>query len=323
MSAGSLRVLIPGGTGYVGGRIAEHLASQGMDVCVCSRRAGPWAGPTRSIAVREADWRDPTQLDQLVDGRDAIIMLAAANEIDAAADPVAAADATSTQCVAWLEAAARAGVSRFVYFSTIHVYGANDGSRLHESREPRPVHPYASTHLAAEVYVQAAHRQGKLNAVIFRLSNAYGAPVDPAVKRWTLLVNDLARQAVLDGRLRLRSDGLQARDFVGLRQVCAAVHWSLQDRPRGAEAAILNLGSGVSETVYDMAQRVSRRARLLWPGEFPVLRPAPTPDATAPPFCLDISRLADAGFAVSSEPDVEIDELLRFCHDHALHLSPA
>lgn len=324
MSTGKLRVLVPGGTGYIGGRVAEHLAAQGHDVCVCSRREAPWAGPSKSIKVQKVNWRDREQLDQLMKLCDAVVMLAATNEIESAQDPVAASESTSTQCMAWLASAARKGKKQFIYFSTIHVYGVNDGTVLSEACEPRPVHPYASTHLAGEVFVRSYHRQGKVDATIFRLSNAFGSPVDPGVNRWTLLVNDLARQAVLHGKLCLRTDGLQARDFVGINQVCAAVNWSLQsDRRRTAEASIFNLGSGVSETVYGMALRVSRRAQVLWQGEFPVLRTTPRPDATEPPFFLDVAWMKQAGLAAEGDPDREIDELLRFCKEHEKVLAHA
>jgi UDP-glucose 4-epimerase len=321
-SAGSLRIIIPGGTGYVGGRICEHLAALGHEVVACSRRAGIWRG-VESVQICAVDWRQSRELDEVLQGADAIIMLAAANEIDAALNPVAAADATSTQCLAWLEAAARQKVRRFLYFSTIHVYGANDGSNYDECREPRPVHPYASTHLAAEVYVQAAHSQGQLAATIFRLSNAFGAPVDPTVNRWTLLVNDLARQAIRDGRLRLRTDGLQQRDFIGLQEVCRAVEWTLQDRLSVTQSIVFNLGSGVSESVYQMALRVSKRAGLMWPGDFPVLRATPRPNAAPQPFRLDVTKLAKAGFTPTQVADREIDELLHFCKINERLLSQA
>jgi UDP-glucose 4-epimerase len=263
------------------------------------------------------EWRDPASIDQALHGANAVVMLAAANEIGAARDPVAAAENTATQCLAWLQGAQRQAVPRFIYFSTIHVYGANDGALIDETSVPRPVHPYASTHLAAEMYVQSVHRQGGIAATIYRLSNAFGAPIDPGVNRWSLLVNDLARQAVLDGNLRLKSDGTQARDFIGMAVVCRAVEWCLRRESSEPEATVFNLGTGVSTTVYAMAQRIAMRAEHLMGRSFPIYRPSPPPDAPLQRYDLDVSRMASCGFSVPTDPDGEIDELLLFCQKHA------
>lgn len=309
-----MRVVIPGGTGFIGGRIAEHLRSHGYEVRVSSRRARPWAGPSTDISVIPVDWRNQAALDAAVAESDALIMLAAANEIESARDPVGAADATATQCLAWLQAAQRQGVRRFLYMSTIHVYGRMDGMVVDEETTPRPVHPYATTHLAAELFVQAAHRSGQTSGTIFRLSNAFGAPVDPAVDRWSLLVNDLARQAVQTGQLNLFTDGTQSRDFIGLEAVCAAVRIALEQSERGSEATVFNLASGQMTTVYNMACRIAERAgRML--GAVPgVSRVAP--DARKGPVSpgrFDISRLMSSGIDVRTDTDREIDQLLGFC----------
>ncbi|MGE4070536.1 MAG: NAD-dependent epimerase/dehydratase family protein [Lysobacterales bacterium] len=319
--SGKGRVVIPGGTGYLGGRIAESLAQAGYDVAVGSRAASNWPGPGRNIIVHTVNWHSPVELDRMVRGAEAVVMLAAANEIDAASDPVSAAENTATQCLAWLQAAARQQVPRFIYFSTIHVYGANDGTLIHEHRELKPQHPYASTHAAAEIYVQAAHRHGDLDATIFRLSNAFGAPVDPAVNRWTLLLNDLARQAVTTGRLQLKTDGLQARDFVGIGAVCEAVRLCLSRMPGDSGPGVYNLGSGESRTVLEMAQTLASRASAILGQELQVERPAPKDDRSEElPYLLSVDNLAHAGMLTATDRNAEIDQLIAFCRTHSNRL---
>ena len=61
---------------------------------------------------------------------------------------------------------------------------------------PLPDIPYAITHRAAEDFTLMFASRGKLDARVVRLSNAFGAPAHGSVDRWTLLVNDLCRQAV-------------------------------------------------------------------------------------------------------------------------------
>ena len=301
-------------TGYIGGRAAEALASSGWNVRVASRGSRAWPEQGASnIEVAKCDWRLASDRARAIEGCEAVLMLAAANEIEAANDPVAAADATATQCLAWLQSAREAGVDRFVYLSTIHVYGPGSSQPITEETVPQPLHPYAESHLAAEVFVEAARRRGDLQTTIFRLSNAFGAPVDAKVDRWTLLASDLARQAAETGKLVLRSDGLQARDFIPLHAVCGALRWAFESKSPGA---LYNLGSGQSVTVFEMANRIAERCNVLFGWTPPILRPEPAPDAMPGTFLLDVSAIERDGGLPSVEWEPEIDAVLRFCQSH-------
>ena len=108
-------------------------------------------------------------------------------------------------------------VQRLVYMSTMHVYGERDRAR--GPRSPRTCAPSRAElrDRAAGLGAPAAgSRATALDLVVLRLTNAVGAPDDPAVDRWTLVANDLCRQGAVDGAARaaLRS-GVQWRDFVG------------------------------------------------------------------------------------------------------------
>lgn len=316
------KIVLVGGGGYLGGRIAERLSADRQEVVVTSRGSRAWPCAVHRVNVIKVETLSPIQLAQVLEGAQTVVLLAAANEILAARDPVAANEATSSLCLAWLEAAARAGVDHFIHFSTVHVYGRQAPGAIDEGRPLRPTHPYATTHAAAELFVQAAHRRGDLKATILRLSNAFGAPLDPGVDRWSLLLNDLARQAVLQQRLRLLSPGLQARDFIGLGVVAEAVTW-LTDRPAPSEdeAMVYNLGSGRSMTVLEAAQALQSRCRQRLGYEPPIERPASPAGATPENWQLDVGRLHAAGFTAETDFEGELDRLLDFCRQHRERLS--
>src|SRR5207245_1641136 len=102
------------------------------------------------------------------------------------------------------DAAKRAGVRRVVYVSTAHVYGAPLAGVITEASCAVSLHPYATSHRAAEDVVRAAHERKTIEGVVIRLSNAYGAPVSEDANCWTLLVNDLCRQAARTKTMVLR-----------------------------------------------------------------------------------------------------------------------
>ena len=218
------RVLITGGFGYLGGRIAADPSVAPDSVKRLGsrkKRSVPEGLPECEAVVM--DVLDPDSLSVAMRNVQSVIHLSAMNENDCAADPNQALLINSLGTLNTLQAAIAAGVERFIYFSTAHVYGSPLAGNISEQTITRPVHPYAITHRAAEDFVLAEHSRNKICGIVVRLSNGFGTPTRPDVDRWTLLVNDLCRQAVCDRKLVLRSSGLQQRDFITLTDVGRAV----------------------------------------------------------------------------------------------------
>jgi len=200
-----------------------------------------------------------------------------------------------------------------LYFSTAHVYGAPMTGTIDERTPARPAHPYASSHRVAEEGVLAAHDRGDIDGVVIRLSNGYGAPLWPGVRCWSLVVNDLCRQAVEQGRLVLRSTGVQRRDFVPLTDISRAVVHLMELRRDALDDGLFNLGGDCSWTIYETAQRVAARCEVVLERRVSIERPAPAPGAVSPPLNYCSAKLQATGFELQADADAEIDGTLRAC----------
>lgn len=318
------RILVTGGFGYVGGRVAQALSTQPNTHVVLGsrfRKESPEWLTSASVVV--TPWNEPERLRRACSGVETVLHLAAMNEIEAARDPVGALEANGIATARLLEAAKAEKVGRFVYFSTAHVYGTPLAGRIDETTCPRPIHPYATSHRAAEDVVLAAHDTGALIGLVLRLSNSIGAPADSEVNRWTLLVNDLCRQAVTTGQLVLRSAGLQRRDFVTLTDVGrAVVH--LIGLPREAVGhGIFNIGGAWAPTVLEMAHLVANRSQVIL-GCFPkIQQPDSALDENSQPLDYRINKLLESGFRLAGDHEAEIDATLMMCsraHGDKKHL---
>jgi UDP-glucose 4-epimerase len=300
-------VLVTGAGGYLGGRLVQHLERGGRFTV----RRGSRAASGDSDAVALGELTDEHQLEAACRGAWAVVHLAALNEIDSARDPARAQEINVEGTRRLVRAAGRAGVRRFVYLSTAHVYGAPLAGRIDEDTPTRPAHPYATTHRFAEDIVVGA--SGGMEVVVLRLSNAIGAPTKPDVDRWTLLVNDLCRQAATTGTLTLRSAGLARRDFIAMSDACAAIeHFLLLDAAALPDGPV-NLGGGKSARVIDIVELVADRAAVIL-GERPaIVRPQPSPDEAHPDLDYRIDQLLATGFALRGDLAYEIDETLRLC----------
>ncbi len=310
------RVLITGGFGYLGGRIALAIAHNSDWIVRLGSRidqsAPPWLSQAETIAM---DFSDSASLSHAVQDVQAVIHLAAMNEHQCLEDPAMAVIVNTQGTLNILDAAISEGAQRFVYFSTAHIYGAPLVGCLSEKTIPRPTHPYAITHHGAEDFVLACHDQKKIEGIVLRLSNGFGAPAHPQVDRWTLLVNDLCRQAVETRKMVLHSSGLQHRDFITLTDVGnAAIHFLNLPQELCGDG-LFNLGGGMSLSVWHMTQRIASRCRKVL-GFIPeVIRQDPEPADEVQEIVYLIEKLKKTGCPVTGLIDKEIDEMLIFCHD--------
>jgi UDP-glucose 4-epimerase len=298
----------------------HSLLAGGRTVRTLVRDHVPWL-PVEQL-VCDLCTAEPAVLASACAGADAVVHLAGENEVLASRDPSAALSSTVVASERLAEACRAAGVRRVVYLSTVHVYGSQmrPGATLTEDLRAEPRSAYAISRLASE-HVAAGLAAGAYELVILRLTNSVGAPVDPSVDRWSLVTNDLARQGALEGRLQLRSSGMQWRDFVALDDVCAAIAAACRADGGGLDAGTYNLGSGTPTTVLDLAhlvqeefeQRTGRRPELS--------APAPTGEPDAP-YAVSVQRLATAGLRPATPLRDAVGETVGFCLDHRNQLSP-
>ena len=306
-------VFVTGGGGYIGGRVVQHLVAEGFEVCVGTRKASlvtpGWLSGAR---IAHTNWDDQQSLRLACRGMSAVIHLAAMNEIDSSRDLEGALRVNVLASLRILNAAIAEAVPRFVYFSTAHVYGAPLQGRLDEGTVPRPQHPYAITHKVAEDFVLAAHDKGQIEGLVFRLSNGFGAPVTHEVDRWTLLVNDLCRQAAVSGRVKLNTAGTQLRDFITLEDVArGVVHGLRMDKDKLGDG-LFNLGKGISTSIFEMTQRVTERWAALTGNRLPIERPEPSGEGPAP-LVYSCEKYRKTGFVLVDRIDREIDATLSVC----------
>ena len=307
-----MRILILGGFGFVGGRVARHLSHAGHSIVLGTRQAYSSPGWLPQAEVAHIRWQDADALERSCRGVDAVIHAAGMSAPDCVADPVAALEFNGLATARLLAAAMRAGVQRFLYFSTAHVYASPLAGAITEHTCPRNLHPYATSHLAGEYAVLAAGQRGIIKGVVLRLSNAFGAPVWKEANCWTLLVNDLCRQAVVTGRLQLHTAGTQLRDFITLEDVSRAVLHVLQVEPARLGDGLFNLGGDAAVSVLTMTEQVAARWKALTGGALPIIRPQPS-GALPEPLDYSCGKLKATGFSLTSQGEQEIDATLRLC----------
>ena len=309
-----MRILITGGFGFLGGRLAVHLAQAAHTIVLGSRKAIGSPSWLPHAEVMQTDWDDVATLVCSCKEVDLVIHAAGMNAQECSADPVAALAFNGVATARLVSAACSAGVQRFIYLSTAHVYASPLVGPITEETFPRNLHPYATSHLAGEHVVLECNQRGLISGIVLRLSNVFGAPVCKDANCWMLLVNDLCKQAVQTNQLILHSSGLQHRDFIPVRHLCFVVEQLLIPRVSSESIGILNVGSGKSQSVLEIAHLVQQRCMYVLGYTTELKIGEPTSSDLSTQLSYDIKLLKTLGIQFKEfDYILEIDNLLRYC----------
>lgn len=311
-----MRILITGGFGLIGARLGQYLHQLGHQVILGSRNARNPPDWLPQVEIAYTDWSDDYSLEEICRKVDVAVHAAGMNAQNCAINPVAALEFNGLATARLLGAASRAGVKRFVYLSTAHVYASPLMGTITEETCPRNLHPYATSHLAGENVVLGASRLEQIEGVVLRLSNAFGPPMQKETDCWMLLVNDLCRQAIETGSLTLRSASLQRRDFVTLQNVCRAISHMLSLNKGQLGDGVFNIGGSWAPRVIDITEMVQARCAAALGFTPDINRPdASKRDATLE-LGFRIDKLLASGFELLDDTVAEIDATLMFCREN-------
>ena len=315
------KILITGGLGYVGGRVANYLKEKESHTHIflttrnMNRELPQW---TEKFIILGMDVLNESSISNCLRDRDIdiIIHLAALNEIDSMKDPKLALEVNTKGTYRILDLAYKTGINNFIYFSTFHVYGDVLESFITEKTTTRPFHPYAITHRAAEDFVNYFKHYCGMKTLIFRLSNGYGYPMHKEVNRWSLVFNDLCKQAVTGGKILLKSSGKQYRDFISLRDVARAVHHFIFVAPDRWGDGLYNLGGNCSMSILEVAQKISDVYRTKYKKEIKLkVKQDDTNLIISESVKYDIKKLVGTGFTLKGDMFYEIDKTMDLCKE--------
>ena len=183
--ATTLTVAVTGAAGFVAAAVLERLDSDRSVGRILGIDGVEPAMPVAKLDFRAGDVRDPV-LANALQGADVVIHLALTPGPEVAEDTMFAINVHGTRNV--LDAAARAGVKRFIHVSSGAVYGAHAGNHvpLDEDAPLRanPDFSWAYQHLLAEELVTAwAARNPAIAVTVFRPATTLGPGADTFVAR--------------------------------------------------------------------------------------------------------------------------------------------
>jgi UDP-glucose 4-epimerase len=246
------KVLVTGGTGYLGARVGASLVAHGYDVYLGSRN--PFShGIVEGCNQVITNWDDPELT--FCKGFDLIIHAAGMNACDCARDPHLAIEFNGKITERLAKKSASYGCKQFFYLSTVHVYRSPLSGRFNEQSPTLNTHPYAASHLFGEQALISGTKDSRMAGHVLRLSNCFGYPLTHENDCWGLVLNEFIRDAFALGRITIRGDFIGRRDFLPISELNNILIKILGIT--GLIPDIINVSTGTSRTLLDVALQVS------------------------------------------------------------------
>jgi dTDP-glucose 4,6-dehydratase len=249
-------LLVTGGCGFIGSNFIHYVLENDPEVAVVNLDCLTYAGNLANLEGVAGHPRyrfvkgDVTDRDAvrgvLRPGARHVIHFAAESHVDRSiqdSGPFARTNVLGTQVL--LDAAREFGVERYIQVSTDEVYGSLGPTGLFTEETPlAPNSPYAASKAAADLLVRSYVHTFGLPGLITRCSNNYG-PYQFPEKLIPLFVTNL----LSDQPVPVYGDGGQVRDWVHVRDHCAAVHrvWRA-----GRVGEVYNIGGRCEKTNLEL-----------------------------------------------------------------------
>jgi UDP-glucose 4-epimerase len=250
-----MKVVVTGGAGFIGANLCRALADDALvddllaldDLSTGHRHN---LEPVDGVTLVEGSILDTGLLDEIFEGADAIVHLAARPSVPRSlADPMGSHLCNATGTMEVLEAARRAGGPQVVVASSSSVYGGNPILPKREDMATMPVSPYAASKLAAESATLAYGRSFALPVLAFRFFNVFG-PLQTADHAYAAVVPAFVACALQGDPLPVHGDGRQTRDFTYVGSVVAVLRDAVHRRLSDPEP--VNLAFGTRVPILDL-----------------------------------------------------------------------
>jgi len=316
------KVLITGACGYLGARLCKHLAKEGYRVTAFDSydpsAHTQWMSLMDEVVV--GDIRDESTISDLADRNfDVVVHLISLDHFKSEENPNFVSSINVLPTWNLLDKLTQNGLDKFIYFSTIHVYGKLPRETINEDYPPNPLNAYGLTHLLSENICNYYNNQTDTECINIRLSNSYGSPVFNENNCWWLVINDLCKTAIENNEIRLKSDGSPQRDFIHGDDVAGAIEVLIKSKKNNGNN-IFHIASGETLTILELAykvktvfaQRYKKNIKIILPDNSISEYPAPDSSKDIYRYVISTNRLKNLGFKQGLDLGLGINEIFNY-----------
>lgn len=243
--------LVTGAAGFIGAAVAKRIIDAGYHVVTIDNLStGHREHIPDQVEFIEGSTFSTESIQQLNGKKfDAIIHIAGQSSGEISfEDPIYDLQTNGQSTLMLLEYARKTGCSKFIYASTMSVYGDHPSAECDEETSQIPNSFYAVGKIASEHYMRIYARQYGLTCTALRLFNTYGEGQNLDNLKQGMISIYLA-MAIKEGRITVKGSKDRFRDFVYIDDVAEAF---LRSIDREGSYEVMNVCTGHPVTVEEV-----------------------------------------------------------------------
>jgi UDP-glucose-4-epimerase GalE len=275
-----MRVLVTGGSGYVGSHSVRELTEAGHEVVIYDNLSTGDRRLAEGFELVEGDIADGARVASVLARVDAVMHFAASAYVgESMTDPRKYFRNNVESALKLMDAVLASPVRTFVFSSTCAVYGVPEVLPIDERSARDPINPYGATKLFFERVLEAYRVTHGLRYVALRYFNAAGAHASGLIGEIhdpeTHLI-PLALKAALGTAPPLTifgsdfdtTDGTCIRDYIHVSDLASAHVLAIEHLAGGGESTCMNLGTGRGTSVKEIIDEFYALTRVRIPHQY-------------------------------------------------------
>lgn len=256
------KLLITGGAGFIGSRLAKIASNNGWEVCILDNlstglQSNAEGLEAKGMEVHIGDIRDKSLVTDLVAKSTAVIHLAAQVSVPLSIQhPKETMDINVKGTQNVIDSCLQNSVKRLVVASSAAVYGEADSLPLNEDAAGELLSPYAESKWANEQQIVKARSNG-LEASCLRFFNVYGIGQRPD-GAYAAVIPKFADMMAKGTQPRINGDGSQTRDFVHVDDVCNAIMTLVKGDWKANAHHVYNVATQTRISLLDLVSIINK-----------------------------------------------------------------
>lgn len=282
--AKSKKILVVGGTGYIGSHMVDMLIKNGYKVTVIDKSSNPFIESLPNVELFKFNIKDIEKLREVFSKNSFECVYHFASSIsvnESAHNPQLYYENNVTYSLNLLKVMLEFNVNRFIFSSTAAVYGEPKEVPIPVDHPKQPINPYGHSKLVLEDIISNYSKAYGLKAIFLRYFNAAGAHPeglwgenhDPEEHLIPILLQTALGQRkvfTINGDNFDTKDGTCVRDFVHIVDICKAHLTAMGklDSFTNNETRAYNLGCGNGFSILEVLTKAKEITKIDIPTKF-------------------------------------------------------